>query len=112
MHACCAAFIFTEHIMPLYDIRCSHCEGIFEKVISMQALYGALACPYCQQQTTAAPLPSGSRVGVQVTERWRARNGAQQLAGQGAAGPGAHAGAGRSSVLHNCKGHSCSICAT
>ena len=98
--------------MPLYDIRCSHCEGIFEKFLNMQALHGPVACPYCKTDTVAAPLLTGGRVGLQVTKRWRPRNGAEQLAGQGAAGPGAHAGAARSSVLHNCKGHSCSICLT
>jgi len=98
--------------MPLYDIRCSHCEGIFEKLLAMQALHGQVACPYCAQQTIAAPMLTGTRVAVQVRQQWRARTGAEQLAGPGAAGPGAHAGAGRSSVLHNCKGHSCSICAT
>jgi len=98
--------------MPLYDIRCSHCEGIFEKFLGIQALHGPVSCPYCKEDTSAAPLLTGGRVALQVTERWRPRNGAEQLAGQHAAGPGAHAGAGRSSVLHNCKGHSCSICAT
>ena len=98
--------------MPLYDIRCNHCQGIFEKLLSMQSLHSPLACPYCQAQTTAAPLLTGGRVKLQVSQTWRARNGAEQLAGAGVAGPGAHAGAGRSSVLHNCKGYSCSICAT
>jgi hypothetical protein len=37
---------------------------------------------------------------------------AQQLAGSGVTGPGTHALAGRSSVLHNCKGYNCSICDT
>lgn len=98
--------------MPLYDIRCSHCEGIFEKFLPLQALQSPLPCPYCKEETLAAPLLTGGRVGLQVTERWRPRTGAEQLAGPSVAGPGAHAGAGRSSVLHNCKGHSCSICAT
>lgn len=97
--------------MPLYDIRCSHCEGIFEKFMRMQDLHGLVACPYCKTDVSAAPMLTGGHVGVKVTERWRPRNGAEQLAGQQAAGPGAHAGAGRSSVLHNCKGHSCSLCA-
>ncbi|MCP1573035.1 putative FmdB family regulatory protein [Herbaspirillum rubrisubalbicans] len=98
--------------MPLYDIRCSHCEGIFERLIPLQGLHGQTLCPYCKQQTAASPMPTGGHVGLQVKYRWQPRNGAEQLAGQGATGPGTHAGAGRSSVLHNCKGHSCSICAT
>jgi putative FmdB family regulatory protein len=96
--------------MPLYDIRCSHCDGIFEKLLPVRALHSATDCPYCRQPTDAAPLLTGGHVALKVTQRWKPRNGAEQLAGMGAGGPGAHAGAGRSSVLHNCKGFNCSIC--
>ncbi|RXZ33784.1 zinc ribbon domain-containing protein [Oxalobacteraceae bacterium CAVE-383] len=98
--------------MPLYDIRCSHCDGIFEKLLQIRELHGATECPYCRQQTTAAPLLTGGHVALKVTQRWQPRNGAEQLAGMGAGGPGAHAGTARSSVLHNCKGFNCSICDT
>jgi len=98
--------------MPLYDIRCSHCDGIFEKLLPMQALENPVACPYCAAETAATPLFTGGHVKLRVAERWQPRNGAEQLAGRGATGPGTQARAGRSSVLHNCKGHSCSICDT
>ncbi|MDB5992416.1 MAG: hypothetical protein JWQ10_3819 [Herbaspirillum sp.] len=98
--------------MPLYDIRCGHCDGIFEKLLPMRALHSATECPYCRQQTAAAPLLTGGHVALKVTQPWKPRNGAEQLAGMGAGGPGAHAGAARSSVLHNCKGFNCSICDT
>jgi putative FmdB family regulatory protein len=97
--------------MPLYDIRCGQCDGIFEVLLAVRALHGEIVCPYCQEQTMAAPLLTGGHA-LKVTERWKPRNGAEQLAGQGAGGPGAHAGGARSSVLHNCKGFNCSICDT
>lgn len=98
--------------MPLYDIRCSHCDGIFERLLPLQALESPVVCLYCACDTLASPMFTGGHVKLRVTESWRARNGAEQLAGRRAAGPGTHTGAGRSSVLHNCKGHSCSICDT
>lgn len=98
--------------MPLYDIRCSHCDGIFEKLLPMQALASQVSCPYCAVATVATPLFTGGHVKLRVVQRWQPRNAAEQLAGAGATGPGTQAGAGRSSVLHNCKGHSCSICDT
>lgn len=96
--------------MPLYDIRCIHCEGIFEKLVSMQALHGDVTCPYCRQSTVASPILTGGRVIVQVKYRWQPRNGAEQLAGQNVTGPGTHTNSPRGSVLHNCKGYNCSIC--
>ncbi|PUA17139.1 FmdB family zinc ribbon protein [Glaciimonas sp. PCH181] len=98
--------------MPLYDIRCSHCDGIFEKLLRLHALHTDITCPYCVQETAAAPLLGASHVAVKVNQRWKPRNGAEQLAGMGAGGPGAHTGSARSSVLHNCKGFNCSMCDT
>ncbi|MDY7579186.1 zinc ribbon domain-containing protein [Herbaspirillum sp. RTI4] len=97
--------------MPIYDIRCSHCDGIFEKLLSIKALDGDIACTYCQQPTPAKPMLTGGHA-LKSTQRWTPRNGAEQLAGMGAGGPGAHAGSARSSVLHNCKGFNCSVCDT
>jgi len=98
--------------MPLYDIKCSNCEGIFERMLAVGNLHEMTACPYCGKATTAMPAMSGSRVTMRLVEAWKPRSRAQQLAGSGATGPGTHAGAGRSSVLHNCKGFNCSICGT
>jgi hypothetical protein len=49
-------------------------------------------------------------VQVSVTEQWRPRSQVEQLTGAGVTGPGTRAGAGRSSVLHVCKGGNCSLC--
>ena len=65
--------------MPLYDIRCSHCEGIFERLIPLQGLHGQTCCPYCKEETAASPMPTGGHVGLQVKPRWQPRNGAEQL---------------------------------
>lgn len=98
--------------MPLYDITCAHCEGIFEKILPVGALHAQTDCPYCGKGTAAVPALNGSHIGLRVLETWRPRTRAEQLAGEQAGGPGTHAGAGRSSVLHNCKGFNCSICGT
>ena len=97
--------------MPLYDITCTHCEGIFEKLMSVSALHQATTCPYCSKETMAAPAVSG-RVGLRMIDSWKPSSKAEQLAGASAGGPGTQAGAGRSSVLHNCKGFNCSMCGT
>lgn len=96
--------------MPLYDITCSHCEGIFEKLMSVSTLYQAVNCPYCRCETAAAPAISSARVGLRRIDSWKPRSQAEQLAGAGVGGPGTLAEAGRSSVLHNCKGFNCSMC--
>lgn len=96
--------------MPLYDISCSHCEGIFERMLSVGRLHEVTTCPYCSKDTMALPVLNGSRVGLQVVDSWKPRTKSEQLAGNGVGGPGTRVGASRSSVLHNCKGFNCSIC--
>lgn len=95
--------------MPLYDIRCQHCDGIFERKLNISELNTLTECKYCQQFTLAEPLLTG-RVQFRSVEKWRPQNKAQELAGADAAGPGMQKNAGRSSVLHNCKGMNCSVC--
>ncbi len=95
--------------MPLYDIRCTHCEGIFEKQMPFAALNSLIKCHYCHQQTEANPMISG-RVRIQINEKWRPKNAAEQLAGPATGGPGTSAKASRSTILHVCKGFQCSIC--
>lgn len=96
--------------MPFYDIICEHCEGIFEKILPVAALHGPVDCNYCGATTRATPAKSGSRVALRRVDAWTPRNRGEQLAGAGVAGPGLSAGAGRDSVLHNCKGFNCSMC--
>ena len=97
--------------MPLYDIKCSNCEGIRENARRREFARNA-SCPYCGKATTAMPAMSGSRVTMRLVEAWKPRSRAQQLAEAVQPAPATHAGAGRSSVLHNCKGFNCSICGT
>lgn len=98
--------------MPFYDIECSHCAGIFEKMLTVTSLHKPTECPYCKKDTAAAPTLNAARVGMKVVDSWRPRNNAEVLAGRGVSGPGTSVRPVRSSVLHNCKGHSCSICET
>lgn len=96
--------------MPLYDIHCSECEGIFERMLPVAALHTATTCPYCKQQTLAKPALNAARVGLQIVDAWKPRSGAEQLAGRGVGGEGTSTRRIRNSVLHNCKGQNCSIC--
>lgn len=96
--------------MPLYDIHCSACEGIFERMLPVSALHAPTTCPYCKEQTAAKPALNAARVALQVVDTWKPRTNAERLAGNGVAGQGTSTRRIRNSVLHNCKGHSCSIC--
>lgn len=96
--------------MPLYDLRCPACDGIFEKLLSVHARAQALECPYCAQTIQPDAMITGRNLSVKVTQSWVPRNRAEQLTGAGAGGPGTRAGAARSSVLHVCKGGNCSLC--
>jgi len=96
--------------MPLYDLRCPACEGIFEKLLSVSAREAPLPCPYCATQVHAEAMLTGRNLTLNVKQRWTPGNRAEQLTGAAAAGPGTRAGAGRSSVLHVCKGGNCSLC--
>jgi putative FmdB family regulatory protein len=96
--------------MPLYDMRCTSCEGIFERLIPARARDQSIDCPYCGQNVQPEPMITGRNVRLTVNERWRPESPAEQLIGAGAAGPGARSGARRSNVLHVCKGAICSLC--
>lgn len=96
--------------MPIYDIICEHCEGIFEKILPVAALHQPTTCKYCNSSTTATPAKSAARVSLRRVDTWRPASRSEQLAGAGVAGPGMQAGGGRDSVLHNCKGFNCSMC--
>jgi putative FmdB family regulatory protein len=96
--------------MPLYDIRCTECDGIFEKRLSVSSLHTDIDCPYCAQTIKAVPEITSSRVAMSSVERWKPSSLVEQLAGNGITGPGTKKNAMRSSVLHNCKGVQCSVC--
>jgi putative FmdB family regulatory protein len=96
--------------MPLYDMRCPSCEGIFEKLLAVSRRDDPVECPYCEQSVQPETMITARNLQVSVTEHWRPRSPAEQLTGAGAAGPGTRATAARSSVLHVCKGGDCSLC--
>ncbi len=96
--------------MPLYDIRCTECDSIFEKRLSVSSLHTDIDCPYCAQTIKAVPEITSSRVAMSSVERWKPSSLVEQLAGNGITGPGTKKNAMRSSVLHNCKGVQCSVC--
>lgn len=95
--------------MPLYDFRCPHCAGIFERLLPMSALEGVIECAYCQAALPAVPIPSGA-LRVKVNTPWRPASQSELLTGKKAQGPGTVQGARRSNVLHACKGSDCSLC--
>lgn len=97
--------------MPLYDIRCRACSGIFERLLPLAKLHSEIACPYCAAAIPAAPMPS-TAAAVRVLHAWRPRSKLEQLAGKKVSGPGAATHVRRSNVLHVCKGSDCSICGT
>ena len=96
--------------MPLYDIQCTHCEGIFDKLLPVKALGNELICPYCEKPTLAVPMITMGSVALEVVEEWKPQSKAEELTGPGVHGPGTRKSAMKSSVLHNCKGFNCSIC--
>jgi putative FmdB family regulatory protein len=74
--------------MPLYDMRCPSCEGIFEKLLAVSRRDDPVECPYCEQSVEPETMITARNVQVSVTERWRPRSQAEQLTGAGVAGPG------------------------
>ncbi|MBC8751830.1 MULTISPECIES: FmdB family zinc ribbon protein [Paraburkholderia] len=96
--------------MPLYDMRCPSCGGIFEKLLAVSMRDNVLDCPYCEQCVVPETMITARNVQLNITERWRPQSQAEQLTGAGVKGPGTRAEAGRASVLHVCKGGNCSLC--
>lgn len=89
--------------MPLYDIACSHCAGVFEQMLTVEALHRLTSCPYCKRRTRAAPTFGGAHAGTDA-------DGGKQAPPARAGEPDRGARAARSRVPHHCKGHPCSIC--
>lgn len=98
--------------MPLYDYRCEHCEGIFEKSRSIKERRDDVECPYCHQTTKAQQMVTGGFVSLAVREKWKPASKAQSLTGPNSSGPGTSPNAKRAWSLHTCKGFNCSICNT
>ena len=96
--------------MPLYDFHCQQCDSIFEKILAISALYDVICCPYCQQTIPATPMLTG-KPQVQIKQRWQPANASERLAGCQTYGPGTRENGNKNSVLHNCRGMNCSICA-
>lgn len=98
--------------MPLYDLRCTQCEGIFELIRPVEERNAEAVCPYCKQEVAVEPMITGGRVKVKFARKWEPTSKVEELTGQRAGGPGTNPNAKRTSVLHTCKGYNCSICAT
>jgi putative FmdB family regulatory protein len=96
--------------MPLYDIRCRDCGGIFERLFAVDRLRQPTACPYCCAEVPAEPMLTGTRVALRSVDGWRPASLHEQLAGKSVGGPGTAGGRNRNSVLHVCGGKNCSIC--
>jgi len=96
--------------MPVYDLRCEECGGIFERLRRVSEVNSPLECPYCHQETSPVTMLT-IRPSITVKERWRPSSPMEALAGKTVHGPGAKQGATRNSVLHVCGGKNCSICA-
>lgn len=96
--------------MPIYDYSCPICAQNSSRFVPISQRHDPVSCPHChhgqlQRQITA---PRSLQF---KNSPLRALTPQQQLAGVQVEGPGTRVGA-RSSVLHNCKGPSCSVCAT
>ena len=98
--------------MPLYDLRCTECEGIFEMMRPIAERGHDTVCPYCKQDVAVEPMMTGGRVRVKLAHRWQPSSKVEELTGQRAGGPGTNPNASRTSVLHTCRGFNCSICKT
>jgi hypothetical protein len=97
--------------MPFYDFQCPSCEGIFEQRVALaQVGEGQIACSYCSEPMLASPMLT-ARPTIGRVDRWVPTSRVEHLTGPDPSGPGAYLGAKRSSVLHNCRGGLCSLCA-
>lgn len=95
--------------MPIYDYNCTTCHSVTSRFLPISKRHDPASCPNCEtgelQLQISAPRSLYFKDGPQ-----RALTPQQQLAGVDVHGPGTQKGV-RSSVLHNCKGPSCSVCA-
>lgn len=76
----------------------------------MAQRHNTITCSHCKQGLLQRQVTAPRNLQFKASKP-SALTPQQQLAGMNVEGPGTRAGA-RNSVLHNCKGPSCSVCAT
>lgn len=96
--------------MPIYDYSCSHCHQTTTRFLPVSKRHDAASCPQCGAGELHLQI-TAPRSLMFKDSPLRAMTPQQQLAGIQVEGPGTQKGI-RSSVLHNCKGPACSVCAT
>ncbi len=96
--------------MPIYDYSCSSCNAISSRFLPVSKRHDPSPCPVCTKGQLHLQITAPRSLQFKDSPL-RALTPQQQLAGTQVTGPGTQAGI-RSSVLHNCKGPSCSVCAT
>lgn len=95
--------------MPLYDYECSHCDSIVSALRPMARRHDTSTCPDCETGTLSLKITAPRSLQFKDGPR-RAMTPQQALAGTNVRGPGTRSGV-RNSVLHNCAGASCAVCA-
>lgn len=96
--------------MPIYDYSCPHCAQSSSRFVSIAKRHDPVVCPHCDKGQLQRQITAPRSLQFKASPQ-RALTPQQQLAGVQVEGPGTRSGA-RNSVLHNCKGPSCSVCAT
>ncbi len=95
--------------MPLYDYECTQCHSTISMLRPMAERHAKADCTVCNTGQLhfrlSAPGTIMSKAGA-----FRAATPQQQLAGSGVSGPGTRRKT-RTSVLHQCIGPNCSVCA-
>lgn len=96
--------------MPIYDYTCTHCHEISSRFLPISQRHEPGPCPVCATGQLELQITAPRSLFFKDSPL-RALTPQQQLAGVNVTGPGTQSGV-RSSVLHNCKGPSCSVCAS
>lgn len=96
--------------MPIYDYSCPLCHQNSSHFVSIAQRHSDITCSHCKQGQLQRQISAPRSLQFKDSKP-SALTPQQQLAGLHVEGPGTRAGA-RSSVLHNCKGPSCSVCAS
>ena len=95
--------------MPLYEYRCEHCSDVVAMLRPVAQRNDLAECKACQTGRLHLQISAPGSVIVKGGP-FRAATPQQQLAGPQVTGPGTQRST-RSSVLHQCKGPNCSVCA-
>lgn|SRR5690554_1985214 len=95
--------------MPIYDYTCSSCHAVTTRFLPIAKRHSPGPCAHCDNDALQIQISAPRSLYIKGSPQ-RALTPQQQLAGVNVEGPGTQKGI-HSSVLHNCKGPSCSVCA-